>query len=730
MSKPVTSSLFENSSDFYSWLERNLAREKWAFLFFLAFTLAVTFEFYIFGSRSFLNPDSDGDSNIPARLLFANEWHEGLAGAWENHFAGGMDRMSAMFQINLLTPLFLFLPAWVIAGGVIFLSSLIACWSVYALLKRHLFVSPILAVSAAVFYLPCVRAGGLYFYDIFEVCLLPLSLLSVHHFRQNIPVNAFLQCLLAFTLGWGYGLHDIYFVGLLSFWTYFVAGLKPRHSIIVVSAHLVGWLLYLVPISAPLAEALSSSGTAILAGRSLDISFSEILSLQFIKGVYLLFVIPPIPFLVPALLALRFVRQSTEQRNVLWIALFLTLLLFFTPLISWTLHALELPFDSLRLRRMSRVVSFAAFLAIAVGAQGLGERFSIMVQDKGERLVRLSFSGLTSLLLLSLSVLTLAEIKRDHFVQFGYGASYDVLYDNPLLKSTFGQLKGDDPFRVVTASPKPFSSMVEPNHAWAYGLETADGYFAFHTAEYMNFWEAMYRMAPEPLSEPEEPGGFTKGRRFTIHNITDSCAPTQLGRHINFRFLDILNVEYLISPCPLTDEHLSLIARTDASARSVWESSTRFEKLRLFLSGRYPGKDLYIYRNTQALPRVYFATSTRAFGSQNDLLRHVAEQTETGKVARFLDAELGASGALPCSVGSATAKLVSYLPDSLTIDVDVTSCATLVIANNFHKGWQAEVDGQQAPLLRVNLLHQGLIVPKGRHHVTLKYQALSKWKIG
>ena len=48
--------------------------------------------------------------------------------------------------------------------------------------------------------------------------------------------------------------------------------------------------------------------------------------------------------------------------------------------------------------------------------------------------------------------------------------------------------------------------------------------------------------------------------------------------------------------------------------------------------------------------------------------------------------------------------------------------AGVVVFNEaFDPGWRATVDGEPAPIERVNLLHRGVVVPAGAHDVELRY---------
>ena len=59
-----------------------------------------------------------------------------------------------------------------------------------------------------------------------------------------------------------------------------------------------------------------------------------------------------------------------------------------------------------------------------------------------------------------------------------------------------------------------------------------------------------------------------------------------------------------------------------------------------------------------------------------------------------------------------------------TVDaaVEAASPSLVVVAQTYYHNWQAEVDGQPAPLLRANVAFQAVQVSAGKHHIHLFYQ--------
>jgi hypothetical protein len=60
--------------------------------------------------------------------------------------------------------------------------------------------------------------------------------------------------------------------------------------------------------------------------------------------------------------------------------------------------------------------------------------------------------------------------------------------------------------------------------------------------------------------------------------------------------------------------------------------------------------------------------------------------------------------------------------NSATIDVESSGPALLVMTVTRHKYWQAWIDGKHAELLPVNIAYQGVLVPAGKHRVTMRYR--------
>ncbi len=75
-----------------------------------------------------------------------------------------------------------------------------------------------------------------------------------------------------------------------------------------------------------------------------------------------------------------------------------------------------------------------------------------------------------------------------------------------------------------------------------------------------------------------------------------------------------------------------------------------------------------------------------------------------------------------------TAHLTEGRPGRLLLEVDAPAERLLAVAESYHPGWRAAVDGRPVEVLRVNGDFQGCLVPAGRHCVELQFRPESlRW---
>lgn len=109
--------------------------------------------------------------------------------------------------------------------------------------------------------------------------------------------------------------------------------------------------------------------------------------------------------------------------------------------------------------------------------------------------------------------------------------------------------------------------------------------------------------------------------------------------------------------------------------------------------------------------RFYFADQLIA---ARDFVRALSSQATISTHAAFVET--------PFPPASGRVVRAIEHPNAIDLDVESAANALLVIAVTRHKYWQATIDGVPAVLHPTNIAFQSVVVPRGRHHVALRYR--------
>lgn len=133
--------------------------------------------------------------------------------------------------------------------------------------------------------------------------------------------------------------------------------------------------------------------------------------------------------------------------------------------------------------------------------------------------------------------------------------------------------------------------------------------------------------------------------------------------------------------------------------------------------------DLRVYRVTHSLPRAWAVSDVRVVPEREarlDLL--FSRDVHPGDLAIVEEAPpLAIAPGLP----RPEVQVRSTWPNGMEIAVRSTGNALLVVADGWHPGWRAEVDGAPTPILRTNHAFRGVAVGPGEHTVVMRYRPTS-----
>jgi hypothetical protein len=137
--------------------------------------------------------------------------------------------------------------------------------------------------------------------------------------------------------------------------------------------------------------------------------------------------------------------------------------------------------------------------------------------------------------------------------------------------------------------------------------------------------------------------------------------------------------------------------------------------------------NIIILENEHALPRLQTFTRYEMAGSADDALNHIKQSKEATLILEPPADKSAAFNSLPASTVFNDAKAVDILSAKMTnvqykFDVHAKQQAWLFIADANYPGWQANIDGQVTPVYSAQVLGKAVLVPAGRHQITVEFK--------
>jgi hypothetical protein len=169
----------------------------------------------------------------------------------------------------------------------------------------------------------------------------------------------------------------------------------------------------------------------------------------------------------------------------------------------------------------------------------------------------------------------------------------------------------------------------------------------------------------------------------------------------NLPLLGMMGGKYIISGLPLKSPQLTLIKEGRASAYDL---------------------PIYIYENSTALPRVYFAKNVVEFqgASIKDMLS--TKGLDFGRYT-YLDCR-GCTEGRPIKILGGSLGIRSLKNGLFNLVVDTKDGRWVVVSESFLPGWRASIDGKNVGVIKANGLYMAIFVPAGEHEVTFEYNGI------
>jgi hypothetical protein len=202
------------------------------------------------------------------------------------------------------------------------------------------------------------------------------------------------------------------------------------------------------------------------------------------------------------------------------------------------------------------------------------------------------------------------------------------------------------------------------------------------------------------------PGGNSAASVYRLPDLTGNT-PLQLAATARFlarlpawRAWQLMNVRYVVERRNIADAGLTL----------AFGDTGDDDSLKVFAMG-------------DPFPRARFVAEVEVIPTDEEALARLAAADFDLRRAVVVPAPL----ALPPPIGEALVTVAEASPTELNATVETLTRRLLLFSQVYYPGWRAELDGQPAELLRVNVIQQGVVVPPGRHAVRLAFRPTSFW---
>jgi hypothetical protein len=171
----------------------------------------------------------------------------------------------------------------------------------------------------------------------------------------------------------------------------------------------------------------------------------------------------------------------------------------------------------------------------------------------------------------------------------------------------------------------------------------------------------------------------------------------QLNFATQMKLLRTFNVKYLLAFKPLAEKGLILIRHS-------------------------PESFSWLYKIEGSIPRTYVVNKASVEKDSKQVLRLLSSDEFDPAQEVVLDRQIPMP---PTHQLKATAKIVRYENELVTIAASADNEAILVLADSHYPGWKAFVDGKEEVIRRANLFFRAVPLPAGDHTVEFRYEPRS-----
>ena len=172
------------------------------------------------------------------------------------------------------------------------------------------------------------------------------------------------------------------------------------------------------------------------------------------------------------------------------------------------------------------------------------------------------------------------------------------------------------------------------------------------------------------------------------------------------------------------DPALRLLNQT--AQKQAWDEFDTWGKIKTSLKANFFGAThLFIYENTQALPRFYFAERIVLLKTPAEV-RDAIKSLPAKALRRTMFAEKNSAASdidfhrIYSTSGSVN--VTHYGTDGIDLRVSLSDDALLAVSNTYSPFWVARANNKRVPVFPSYGTYMGVFIPKGTTEVTFRYE--------
>jgi len=675
-------------------LDRLLARlsrviSKYPATVFLVWSLWLATPYFIFGPNSYVRIHDVGDSTLPVLIALKLKATPSIFNFWSSQALTGYDRYAVGFTKILHALFFYRIPGWIAYAFIAWLQRFIAGYFTFRLLtditKTRRLPALFAGLAFSLFFQPTINNSwtGFALYDAFGLPAIPLLILAMYGLTKlrskSLPVVYAIGLGAIFSLATPYSFGAFILLCVLC-WFVFIAPAFTRKQLVLLAVFLFSYSLATLPFLA-----IGKANWPISHRIFWPVEMNRqqaIAALSFAANLIKDNVVP----LTFVLFGLLFKRNKDYLLRITAVMVVFLAVIALYPILQ---------FAAIKYARMppgfqwNRAYIFLPFLFAVAGALGLDRIMEEIDRFKAPKISMLL--GLLAVLLILFQSINFANRIN---MEMATGSTYASLYEQPDMKMLANTYQHSKPFRVATIA----SNKLHPAYAWAYGLDTVDGYVPMYSRRYQEYWGQVIRPV---LEENKWLHDYFYNWGSRVYLFPPTSDRLKFSDCYNLKLLSLANTRFIISPSPLSDPNLALLPSANHNKT----------------------KPIYIYENARVFNRFFLVHHSVVLRDTAAVLESLSKATyeQLALNAYISKTEIVPSliQVFPANNEKVNVRMLSE--DSVVLNTHINSRAILISTINYSPSWKAEIDGANSPVFPVDHCFIGVVVNPGNHTIRLSY---------